>query len=492
MNPTSVVPLVLCLLILLPGFSRADEVTVPNDFKTIQAAIDAATSGDVIVVSPGIYKERIQMKSQVTLRSAGSDEKGKFGLRRAEETIIDGGIAQPENESAGVTMAEDCVLDGFTVTNVGTYDEVLWQKDWDEQGANQSHDDIGQFGTPGIAVSGVTCSIRNCIVHHIGGTGIAIRGEDGKSCHPIVSKNTCYRNMGGGIGAMNGAQGVIDSNVCFENWYAGIGHDNAHPLVLGNECFNNVRAGIGISEGSCPVVRGNRCYKNRKAGIGIRTGSSTQPVVENNECYENEMAGIGADDKVEPIIRNNKCHRNKLAGIGCRSGASPILIGNECAENHASGIGADGGTPVVIGNTCEKNKTSGIGVSNGSRAILVGNKCVENKMVAVGIPGKSDAVLIRNELARTEGMPPIIAVLEGSTSILCENSIETGGIAGVMVFGEATLIRNTITGKAGGKGNGVFIQKTGGADTFENVFEGLGTGVRNAGGKWNDLNSGEK
>ena len=465
MNRTTFVSLLSCFSVLL----NAGEILVPAGFETIQAAVDAAQPGEVVLVSPGTYKERIVMKSQVTLRSSGVDEKGKLGIKRAEVTIIDGGGSMPGNERAGVTMAEGSVLDGFTVTNVEKYNDAIWQKDWDEQGANQSHEDIGLFGTPGIAVSGVSCSIRNCIVHHVGGTGIAMRSDDGKSCHPLVSKNICYRNMGGGIGSMNGAGGIIDSNVCFENWYAGIGHDNASPMVIRNECYNNIRAGIGISEGSCPLVRDNRCYKNRKAGIGIRTGSATQPVVENNECFENEMAGIGVDEEAEPIIRNNHCHHNKLAGIGSRSGAKSVLLGNKC----------------------EENKASGIGVSNGADAILIGNKCVENKLVAIGIPGKSHAILIRNELIRAEGMPPIVAVLEGSSSTLIENKITGGGISGVMIFGSATLIENTIEGKPAGKSSGIFIQKTGRATTFGNVFEDIGNIVRNA-GEWNDLDSKKK
>ncbi len=38
------------------------------------------------------------------------------------------------------------------------------------------------------------------IIHHIGDTGIAIRGAEGKLCAPLVSGNVCYRNMGGVLG----------------------------------------------------------------------------------------------------------------------------------------------------------------------------------------------------------------------------------------------------------------------------------------------------
>ena len=56
-----------------------------------------------------------------------------------------------------------------------------------------------------------------------------------------------YRNMGGGIGSMKESTATIEENVCFENYYAGIGHDNASPLVINNTCYENIRAGIGAA-----------------------------------------------------------------------------------------------------------------------------------------------------------------------------------------------------------------------------------------------------
>jgi parallel beta-helix repeat protein len=442
----------LLLLTTLHG----GELRVPGDFATVQEAINGASAGDTVLVAAGVWKEKIRLRPGIHLRSAGSDQKNAEGvLIRAQNTILDG--SGGDQSLPGVTLAEDSSLDGFSITGTGSYDEALWTKQWDERGEGQSHDDIGHFGTPAVAIAGVQCRVLNNLVHHNGGTGIAIRSEEGRPCSPLVTNNHCFRNMGGGIGSMNGSSAIIRNNTCYENFYAGIGHDNASPLVTGNTCYRNIRAGIGISEGACPVVRQNVCYQNRRAGIGIRTGSETRPVVEDNECRENGMSGIGIEEEAAPIVRNNRCFRNKAAGIGCRDHAAPLLIGNICSENEASGIGSQSANPTILQNQIEGNKTSGIGISGESNAVLIGNVCKDNHLVAVGIPEGGSAFLHRNQLSRKDGMPPIVAILKEAGAVLTENQIEGGGVAGVMIQGSATLIGNTLEGTGGG--TGVFVRE---------------------------------
>ena len=457
-----------CFLFTLPPLLQAIEIEVPADYKTIQEAIDAAKAHDVIVVSPKVYHERIRLKPQVHVRSKGNNDPGNKGFKRAESVIL-AGRGKPE-DVAGVIMAEGSTLDGFTVTGMGAFDETLWQKHWDEKGMNQSHDDIGHFGVPAISVSGVSCTVANNIVPHNGQTGIAIQGDDPKECSPRILNNTCYRNMGAGIGSMNGSTAVITGNTCFENFYAGIGHNNASPLVTDNDCYNNVRAGIGISNGASPIVRKNRCHGNRRAGIGIRTGKDTRPVVEMNDCYENEMAGIGCTETSAPVLRGNRCHHNKLAGIGCSDHATPVVEGNHCYENRAAGIGAESASPTIVRNRLESNHTAGIGISQQSKAYIAGNKCLENKMVAIGVRDGSEVVLRENVLVRTEGMPPIVAILDGSQAIAMDNQIKGGGVAGVLLQGNLIAIRNRIEGR--GRGSGISIGKGSDVTLRDNVITG--------------------
>ncbi len=438
---------VTATLVLSLSHAMATELSVPAGFPTIQEAVNAGRPGDVVLVEPGTYRERVQLKERITLRSAGDDSPGKLGLARAEVTIIDG-VGQPET-SPGVAMAEGAVLDGFTVTGIGRYDDAEWQRHFNTRGNEQPHEQIGAPGVAGISIPGVNCEVRQNIVHHVGYTGIAITGVDGRVCVPLVVSNVCHRNMGGGIGSMNGSRAVIRGNLCFENFYAGIGHENASPLVELNRCHGNIRAGIGISEGASPIVRSNVCYLNRRAGIGVRTGSNTRPDIERNECRDNGMAGIGVEEEAEPTLRFNRCFRNVLAGIGARDHARPLILSNECFENGEAGIGLmTGRNTQVVSNHCHLNKAAGIGLAGAgtNSADLIANRLIENATVAVGINAGWAVTLNGNELVRTNGMPPLIMIFAGASAGLTNNTLRGGGVAAIRVSGQVTARNNRIAG----------------------------------------------
>ena len=86
---------------------HAADLLVPAEYLTIQSAINAATTGDVVVVSDGIYNELIRFNGKaITVRSAGG----------AANAIIDGGQLGTPVKFVG-SESPASVLDGFTVRN---------------------------------------------------------------------------------------------------------------------------------------------------------------------------------------------------------------------------------------------------------------------------------------------------------------------------------------------------------------------------------------
>jgi parallel beta-helix repeat protein len=362
-------------------------------------------------------------------------------------------------------MAEGSALDGFTIMNVGDYDDAEWKRHHATQGEELPDEQgAGGGGAPAVAV-GVNCTIANNIVHHNGNVGIAVQGRKGKTVSPRVSRNVVYRNMGGGIGSADGSTATIEENICYQNLRGGIGNRNASPLIVNNECFENVRAGIGIREGACPIVRGNKCYKNRRAGIGIRM-KGTNPIVEGNECHENDMAGIGCRDHAAPIVRGNRCsknrmagigardharpviednecHQNEMAGIGCRLGAAPIIRNNRCYRNLMAGIGSrDRAAPIIRDNRCYKNEMAGIGSRLGAKPVIVGNECFENQMAGIGTREGASALIHDNRCYKNKDAG--IGSRDGAKSLIVGNECRENQMAGIGAHHQAhvTILNN--------------------------------------------------
>ncbi len=83
-----------------------------HPFDSIQTAIDAAFSGDTVIVSPGHYVENISFDNKDIVLTATDPDNSTI----REQTVIDGG----QNGSVvtfGGEETEDCELSGFTITN---------------------------------------------------------------------------------------------------------------------------------------------------------------------------------------------------------------------------------------------------------------------------------------------------------------------------------------------------------------------------------------
>jgi len=96
-----------------------DTMEVPHEYPTIQSAIDNVNpSGDIILVSPGVYQENLLIDSlQLTLTSHYQLD---GGVGCIEETVIDGGgtdaVIRIVNGQSSVSR-----ISGFTITNGGGY-----------------------------------------------------------------------------------------------------------------------------------------------------------------------------------------------------------------------------------------------------------------------------------------------------------------------------------------------------------------------------------
>ena len=104
-NENGVTEAILSLNILESPFITGKELTVGGDkegsYKTIQEAVNAAKSGDTILVMPGVYDENITTSKSVRI----------IGLGNRDEIVI----APTKSGSAGIYVRNG---DGFLISNL--------------------------------------------------------------------------------------------------------------------------------------------------------------------------------------------------------------------------------------------------------------------------------------------------------------------------------------------------------------------------------------
>ncbi|MEM4402441.1 MAG: right-handed parallel beta-helix repeat-containing protein, partial [Candidatus Caldarchaeum sp.] len=166
--------LVLAIWMGVLGISVGKEIRVPQDYKTIQEAIDAAAEGDIILVDRGTYKENLNLPKGLTL----------LGVDR-EKTVIDG------SGSDVVTIASSSLVTmrNFTITNGrdGVYirggAHALLQGNW-----------IIQNKRNGVLVTG-TAELRGNLIRDNGYCGV----QASSSAKVTGSGNIIQNNQSGDL-----------------------------------------------------------------------------------------------------------------------------------------------------------------------------------------------------------------------------------------------------------------------------------------------------
>jgi len=111
--------LLAVLLFLAVGAQSAvraagDTIKVPDDYPTIQAAIDAADDGDTVLVAGGTYSENLSIIKGITL-SGGWDD--AFTDRKPGMSVIDGNALGRVISVTCAVSDTQVIIDGFTIQN---------------------------------------------------------------------------------------------------------------------------------------------------------------------------------------------------------------------------------------------------------------------------------------------------------------------------------------------------------------------------------------
>jgi plastocyanin len=278
-------------------------IKVPADSPTIQGAVDQANPGDLVLVSPGVYKEAVTVsRPNIVVR----------GVER-NTTILEGSFQ---------------LSNGFIVTAPGVALENLTARDYQGNGFYWT-------GVDGYRGSYLT-AYRN------GDYGIyAFNSTDGLFEHSYASGSP---DSGFYIGQCNPCNAEINDVVSEYNELGYSGTNASGQLFVVNSVWRNNRSGIAPntldSEQLAPqgnaVFAGNRVYDNQSAKAAHSNDSGF------DSAFGTGIAVIGGNDN---IISKNLVLNQIRAGIviapnpGISTNKVYESTGNKVTDNVVRGSG---------------------------------------------------------------------------------------------------------------------------------------------------------
>ncbi len=298
--------ILLVLSLLSADLIYARIIRIPADYPAIQQGLNAANSGDTVLVSPQTYVENITWP--------GVDGIRLVSVAGASTTIIDGDTSGSVI-ALGSGITNRTVIDGFTIRDgkatVGggirlneAAPIISRNRIYDNRATGSSYSHGG-----GIYCSGTSGASPQIVANHIKG-------------NKVVGTNW---NYGGGIYISRNSRATVTYNT--------IEQDSA----IGG--YWNYGAGIYCDMDSRPVIFQNLIRANagqagdRAHGVGVYVNTRAFPSIFNNLIVDNRAssgswnygAGIRADSGVS--IVNNTIANNVCAGGIWNNGGGIFLDG---------------------------------------------------------------------------------------------------------------------------------------------------------------------
>ena len=275
--------------------------------SNLQAAIDAASPGDVLQVGPGVY-DKIEVTKSLSLVGNGATitagDRDACVRVLADKVNISGFLVRNGFYGINLENATNCRISDNTVIRC-TQPGIMLKFSDDNviERNNASFNGLGGEGWYGIYL---TNSNHNLIVDNaaIG------NGAYGINLFPSCNNNTIKgnvleRNMYGLYMFRDCKNNLIESNTIVRNTNSGVdmrfdSHDN---MIVNNTVTNNAVAGITLMEGSGKnTIKNNVISDNSRYGIQIQSRSDGNTVVGNN--VSNSQTGIFLDSSSNLIYGN--------------------------------------------------------------------------------------------------------------------------------------------------------------------------------------------
>ncbi|MDD5004965.1 MAG: right-handed parallel beta-helix repeat-containing protein [Candidatus Omnitrophica bacterium] len=296
--------LAICALtfaFLFFNFSDAYAITlhVPEEYATIQSAINAAVNGDEVLVNDGTYQEAINFLGKaITVTSVNGPQ----------VTIIDGNGTIPVLVTFELDETQNAILDGFTV-----------------QKAYYFGIKCDNFSAP---------TIRNNIItwNRYNGLDCAGVGSYGHSS-PTITHNIIANNYTASILCEQNSSPLITNNTIFGNGSI-VCEGASNPAISDNTLIGN-----GISCHSSATITNNIITGSDTA---INVGDASDITIIRNIITGNGNYGIYCYNTPSITITDNIITSNGYYGIWISSPSAVISISHNDVWNNGGDTNGDG------------------------------------------------------------------------------------------------------------------------------------------------------
>ena len=280
--------------------SEPATIMVPDDYPTIQEAINAANLGDMIIVREGIYCENVKVnKDRLIIKS----ENG------AGATIV---RATNPDDNVIEVVADYVNLSGFTIEGAPhSFRAGIWLRE--SEHCSISDNSASELGRDGIFLydsSNNTIQNNTFSVSHASAAGIALW----YSSHNTIRNNTCV-----------GGNGIILWSRCHNN------------IISSNTVCNNDRYGIWVRKESSNNTLSHNTVSNNRIGFILDVCTRTDNVIARNNIVANDLFGIYLVLCSNNSIVGN-CIENNWGGIGLAYESSNNTIYNNNFINNTRQI----------------------------------------------------------------------------------------------------------------------------------------------------------
>ena len=316
-----------------------DTLRVPDDYLTIQAAINAASSGDTILVAAGIYTENVSVGTSVTIQSQNG----------ASETIVDGSTTH--NHAFNVT-AYNVDISGFTVKGATADKQAGIYLDRVEScniSANTCLDNYYGIYLDNSNNNTLTENTANSNSKY----GIYVDGDVGSNGNTLTG-NTANENSECGIYLDNSDSNTLTENTTNGNGAYGILLDgsNNNTLTSNSVTGNNIGVEInGSVDASTISINFNNIYGNNDYGVWNNDLTATVDATNNWWGYASGPTHAGNSGGTGDAVSDNVGY-DPWIGAEVEEAKSETMDGPGTLENTPTGgdvtIDATGDHTIII------------------------------------------------------------------------------------------------------------------------------------------------